>query len=214
MEIQKERTMETSREIISKISWYQTIEFEEGVISNGCKWCGDPAWQNIKKFLPSSLEGKRILDLGCNAGIFCVRSALMEAKECVGIDCNDWRKDSNYLEQAEFVKAFFEKKHNRKLNIRYIEGRMENILQEDNGIFDYCFAIASLYYTNKSEDVVKRISEICKNVIVRLRDKPRIEAFTQLFEKYGYKLVEVLQEKWWEKLNIQTDDFYLYHYAR
>ena len=112
---------------IRENSWYQTIEFTLDVSSRGCKWCGDPAWQNIKKFLPSSLEGKRVLDLGCNAGIFCVRSALLGADECIGVDCNDWRKDANYLEQAEFVKEFFEKKHNRKMNIRYIEGRMEDV---------------------------------------------------------------------------------------
>lgn len=198
---------------VDKYSWYQTIDFGKGIKSNGIAYCGDPAWENIRIYLPDSLVGKRILDLGCNAGIFCIRSILMGARECVGVDSNDWKKD-NYLEQAELVKKHFEEAYARPFNIRYIEGRMEEVLSQDLGKFDYCYAIASLYYTKDYESVVRRISEICRNVIVRLRDANRIEKFTALFEKCGYALCGSMREEWSKKLKTQADDFYLYHYAQ
>jgi 2-polyprenyl-3-methyl-5-hydroxy-6-metoxy-1,4-benzoquinol methylase len=198
--------------IINSYSWYQTVDFNDGVKSKGIAYCGDPAWGNIKTFLPDNLNNKRVLDLGCNAGVFCIRSILMGASECIGIDSNDWKKD-DYLGQAKFVKEYFEKKHNKIFNINYIKGRMEDVLKQDLGKFDYCYAIASLYYSSEPEFVVKRLSEICSNAIVRLRDADRIERFTSLFVKYGFVLRSSVQEKWYEKLNTKTDDFYMYHYV-
>lgn len=208
-------SLEERKGFIETQSWYQTIEFDEGISSKGCGWCGDPAWNNIVKLLPERLDGMRILDLGCNAGIFCVRSSLLGASECIGIDSNDWKKNVDYLKQALFVKQFFENKYDRKLNISFIKEKIEDYLQRtDIGIFDYCYAIASLYYTANPDFVIECLSRVCKNVIARIRDASRIEMLTKLFEKYSFKLVDVFQERWWEKLNQPTDDFYLYHYVR
>ncbi len=202
-----------TNEDLRQFSWYQTIEFEPGLTSSGCAWCGDPAWENIKKFLPEDLTGKRILDLGCNAGIFCVRSALMGA-ECVGVESDEWKRETNYLAQAEFVRSYFENKCSKKLNIRYIRGRIEEVINQDLGHFDYCLAIASIYYVNDPGAIVKRLTEICDNIIMRLRDINHERLFTGLLKKYGFVEKNVMQEKWWEKLGCPTDDFYLYHYAR
>jgi len=198
---------------IDKFSWYQTVNFWDGIKSRGIPYCGDPAWGNILTFLPENLNNKRILDLGCNAGIFCIRSILMGARECVGVDSNNWKKD-DYLGQARLVKDLFEEKYDREFNIEYIESRMKEYLIKEIGIFDYCFAIASLYYAKDSELVVRRISETCKNVIVRLRDADRIQKFTNLFEINGYTLCESMREEWDKKLGIPANDFYLYHYVK
>jgi len=204
-----------SREFVSSRSWYQTIQFEEDLKSKGCEWCGDPAWSNIVKLLPDSLEGMRILDLGCNAGLFCVRSALMGAKEVIGVDYTGWRKDWDFEEQQVFVKQYFENKYNRSLPIQYLSGRMEDVLEEvDLGHFDFVYGIASLYYTTNHEGIVRSISKITDKAIIRLREKNRINRFTSLFEKYGYRQDIVIREKWWEKLGRKTDDFYMYLYIK
>ena len=208
-------TKEELGKFVSSRSWYQSIQFEDDVRSTGCLWCGDPAWSNMVKFLPESLEGMRILDLGCNAGLFCVRSVLMGAKEAVGIDYVGWRPKWDFEEQQVFVKEYFEQKAGRNLPITYVSGKMEEILpKKDLGRFDYTYGIASLYYTEDPDGTVKAISEISDKAIIRLRDKNRISQFTKMFEKYGYKQEEVLREKWWEKLDRQTDDFYLYLFVK
>lgn len=204
-------------EFVSSRSWYQTINFTEGITSKGCEWCGDPAWSNIVKFLPQDLKDKSVLDLGCNAGIFCVRSALMGA-EALGIDYPGWRPNWDFIEQRVFVKKWFEQEYNNgdKFGIDYISGRMEEELPifENNLWFDYVFGIASLYYTEDPDGVVESISKITDKAIIRLRDANRIERFTKLFKKFGFKEKDVLREKWWEKLGRQTDDFYLYLFEK
>lgn len=208
-------TKEELRNFVSSRSWYQTIRFEEDIISRGCAWCGDPAWSNIVKFLPKNLEGMRILDLGCNAGIFCIRSALMGAKEVVGIDYVGWRPNWDFEEQQVFIKDYYEQRAGKKLPITYLSGKMEEILKtQDLGRFDYVYGIASLYYTEDPDGTVEGISKINNKAIVRLRDANRIESFTLLFKKYGYREEKVLREKWWEKLDRQTDDFYLYLFVK
>lgn len=204
-----------AEEFVKSRSWYQTIDFGDGLVSKGCDWCGEMAWANMQRFLPTSLEGMRILDLGCNAGLFCVKSALLGAKEVIGVDWNGWRPKWDFVEQQKFVKEYFEERCGKELPIKYVSGKMEEFVQTPNlGQFDYVFAIASIYYTNTPEETVRAISDIGKNVILRLREANRIELFTRLFKQYGFTLVDSFQEKCWEKVGRQTDDFYMYHYKK
>ena len=206
MDLQKE---------ISNYSWYQSIDFWDGISSRGCLWCGDPAWGLMKLFLPKTLKGKRILDIGSNAGIFCIRAALMGAKEVIGIESNDWKKDDKYLEQAYFVKKVFEKKHNGKLPITYINDRMENVLEDKSiGKFDVVFAIGSLYYSKKQDETVKNIARITNNAIVRVREDNRIRRFNELFVRHGFKHAGLIEERWEEILKVPADDFHLFHFLK
>jgi len=201
---------------VSSRSWYQTIRFEDDVVAHGPAWCGDPAWDHIKQFLPESLDGMRILDLGCNAGIFCVRACEMGAKEVVGIDYTGWRPNWDFEEQQVFVKSYFEQKHERELPIKFISGKMSEVLStQDIGHFDYVLGIASLYYSFNNKLLVQSIYDTCDNAILRLRDENRIKAFTTLFEQVGYKRVKEWQEKWWEILGRpNVDDFWLFLYEK
>ncbi|RLI35821.1 hypothetical protein DRO66_06815 [Candidatus Bathyarchaeota archaeon] len=208
-------TREEVGKFVSSRSWYQTIEFEEGIKAKGCLWCGDPAWGNMIKFLPKRLDGMRVLDLGCNAGLFCVRSAMMGAKEVVGVDYTEWRPKWDFEEQQVFVQKYFEQKNNTTFPIQYVSAKMEDFLEmEEVGQFDYVYGIASLYYTETPDRVVERISQITNKAIIRLRDANRIAQFTSMFKHHGFEEAEVLREKWWEKLDRQTDDFYMYLYVK
>ncbi len=200
-------------DFIESRSWYQTIEFENGIRSKGYEWCGEAAWENIATLLPTSLEGKRVLDLGCNSGLFCIKAALMGAKEVIGVDWPGWRPGWNFAEQQKFVRDYFERKYDRMLPITYHSGRMEEFLKNpDLGQFDYVLAIASIYYTEDPYMVVRRLADVADNVIVRLRDDSIIKRFRELFMRGGYIEHKVIQEKMWEKLKQQSDDFYLYHF--
>lgn len=213
---EKKITREYAEHFIKTRSWYQTIKFEDDLISRGCAWCGEMAWSHMLQFLPESLEGMRILDLGCNAGLFCIKAALMGAKEVVGVDWPGWRHGWDFIEQREFVQNYFEQKHGRKLPITYYTERMEEFLHRENlGRFDYAFVIASIYYTQDPEDVVQRISYIADNVIVRMRGEDIINRFSRLFSYSGYLETKAVQERCWEELdNIPTDDFYMFFYKK
>jgi len=208
-------TKEALTQFVDSRSWYQTIKFEDDVTSKGCDWCGEAAWGNMLKLLPANLNGKRILDLGCNAGLFCVKSALLGATDIVGVDWPGWRPNWDFQEQQVFVKEYFEQKYNTTLPIMYYANKMEDYLNQENvGRFDYVYTIASIYYTETPSEVVENIASITNNVIVRLRDENRITQFTKLFRDNGFTDSVVLHEKWWEQLNKPTDDFYMYLYMK
>jgi tRNA (mo5U34)-methyltransferase len=55
-------------------------------------------WQSFAKLIPASLEGKSVLDIGCNAGFYSQEMKQRGATRVLGID-----EDEGYLEQARFA---------------------------------------------------------------------------------------------------------------
>lgn len=55
-------------------------------------------WQGISHLLPEDLEGRSVLDIGCNAGFFCLEMKRRNAGRVVGID-----SDPRYLRQARLA---------------------------------------------------------------------------------------------------------------
>jgi len=57
---------------VTKLSpWYQTINFDGIISTKGGPYrnveAGERGWKNFSKLIPNSLEGMKVLDLGCNA---------------------------------------------------------------------------------------------------------------------------------------------------
>jgi tRNA (mo5U34)-methyltransferase len=55
-------------------------------------------WRVFENVLPSSLRGRTVLDVGCNAGFFAIKMKERGADRVVGID-----SDERYLAQARFA---------------------------------------------------------------------------------------------------------------
>jgi len=171
--------------------WYQTINID-GKLTKGCPGKGDveKTWEYIRKILPKTLEGMRILDLGCNAGAYCVKSILMGAEEVVGIEAND-----HYFKQALFVKECMEKKHNREMNIRYIHGRIHEHIG-GLGAFDIVYAFSILYHIRRSHihDVCGHMARNTKNIIARFRSPSDISRYSGIFEGFGFRICKQFEE--------------------
>ena len=176
---------------MKKSNWYQIIDID-GVPTNGKHGKGDveTTWENVKKFLPENLNGYRVLDLGCNAGMYCVNSILMGAKKAVGIEANE-----EYYEQALFVKKYMEKKHNISMNINYIHGKTEDHIK-NLGKFDIIFAFSILYHINS-----KYINKVCSwmadntnNIICRFRNNDDIKKYSDIFDFHGFLVREQFEE--------------------
>ena len=94
-------------DIIKKVknidSWYQTVNFN-GFTKKGHGKCGDDIWPKLRSAMPSSIKNLKILDLGSNVGIFCVRSAIEGAK-VTGIE-----NHSTYIKQSDLVLSYFKEK--------------------------------------------------------------------------------------------------------
>jgi len=197
-----------NRELLAEIErlkpWYQNVKFNEEVsaVSSHSRLSGEYAWKYIKQLLPESLEGKRILDLGSNAGLFCIRAAQMGAKEIIGIE-----RESKHLRQCAFLKKYF-----GIGNIKFINGEIENLHKMELGKFDVILAIAVLYWVGRSGatkhahyDEVYRIKEIefikyvttlADSFIVRARGKQynNSDYYSIIFGGCGFEMVKLINE--------------------
>lgn len=80
-------------------SWFHNLDLH-GVKTAPDHFLGDfpgVVWRYVQDTLPD-LQGKSVLDVGCNAGFYSIQSRRRGAKEVVGIDV-----DRRYLEQARLA---------------------------------------------------------------------------------------------------------------
>ncbi|ANM13210.1 MULTISPECIES: TIGR04290 family methyltransferase [unclassified Rhizobium] len=85
--------------------WFQNMRFGE-VETAPDHFLGDyPAfkWERFKHVVPEDLDGRSVLDIGCNAGFYALEMKRRNAGRVLGIDT-----DSRYLEQARFAAAHFD----------------------------------------------------------------------------------------------------------
>ena len=191
--------------IIQKIKdlvpWYQRINLDGTMtLKKGDNYfyakAGEHTWNTISKLIPTSLEGMRILDLGCNAGFYSVKSSLLGAVEVIGVELGPI-----FYNQSLFIKQFFEEYHSIKLNIKYIKSDIGNLDFDNIGQFDYVFLIAVLYhigkhkygkYTtealNEQKEVVEKLSNHTKKIIVRCRNAQynSQKYYNKLFKQVGF----------------------------
>ena len=167
--------------------WYQSMDLGDGLLAQGYRDSGDFIWPRIRALLSKNLKGKRILDIGCNAGVFCIRAA-QEGAEVVGIDHN-----AKYLAQAKFLKQYFDEL-DRKLPIIYINANVELIdIKKDFGSFDYVFGMAVIYHMHFISKIAKQISDITDCFIGRFStrkdgQKTKLKPFTYTMRDLGFKI--------------------------
>lgn len=80
--------------------WFHNLELG-GVATAPEHFLGDyprAKWERFRHALPADLGGKRVLDIGCNAGFYAIEMKRRGADRVLGID-----SDPRYLEQARFA---------------------------------------------------------------------------------------------------------------
>src|ERR1700730_16992329 len=80
--------------------WFHNIDLG-GVMTAPAHFLGDyPAvkWRRFAHTIPVDLEGKTVLDIGCNAGFYSIQMKLRVASRVLAIDA-----DTDYLTQARFA---------------------------------------------------------------------------------------------------------------
>ncbi|MFP4105025.1 MAG: TIGR04290 family methyltransferase [Phycisphaerae bacterium] len=85
--------------------WFHNIHLPGGEQTAPDHWLGDfPRfkWEQIAPHLPEDLTGRKVLDIGCNAGFYSIQLARRGA-EVLGID-----HDDRYLKQARWEAGQFD----------------------------------------------------------------------------------------------------------
>ena len=171
--------------------WYQPINFGYGLVSKPksksnkfsflssllTRDRGIRKWKNfIKPILPFSLKGKRILELGTNAGLFLHQSLKEGAREVVGIE-----KDDHYYSQAVFTSKIFSKTKGGYYPFRIYQNSMENFDYSLLGNFDIALLLAVIYHIGKSADYThlnkSQIEKLQIDTLVSLGSSSKYQLF-------------------------------------
>lgn len=112
-------------------------------------------WKPILKVCGGSLEGKRVLDVGCNCGGFSFLAQRAGAKEVVGIDI---RQEN--IEQAKAIQRYLGID-----NITFAIENINNITPEKYGQFDLVILAGIAYHLVNPIESFKIISKVCSDVM-------------------------------------------------
>jgi len=110
---------------------------------------------NVEKLRP--FEGKKILDVGCGSGRFCIAFALEGAKKVIGIDfaramieiADKLAADANVSDRCEFI-----------------TGGFPNAISENEAPFDACTANGFFDYVEKPVTIIARMRELTKGKLI------------------------------------------------
>lgn len=126
----------------------------EGRVFKRKKYFFDP----IVELCGGSLRGKRVLDLGCNSGFWCLSAIEEEADSVLGIDARQM-----FVEQANFV---FEVKEVDENRYDFIAGNVFDIDFSEFGTFDIVLCLGLLYHVNSPVLLVEKIARANDDILV------------------------------------------------
>ena len=120
--------------------------------------------QRFRHFMPSlldacsgSLAGKRVLDIGCNAGFWSIQCALLGAREVVGFDARP-----ELIEQAKLVASI--------VGVENTQFRVLNIwdmhLETFGGSFDVVLNLGVLYHLPKALEALELTKALTREHVV------------------------------------------------
>lgn len=105
---------------------------------------------------PKSFKGRRVLDIGCNAGYYSMVARLRRAKRVLGID-----HQPEYIDQALLVRGIME------MSDRDVEFRVsdENTLTLLDETFDYVINTGVMYHLENPMDFLRKVSAIATDTM-------------------------------------------------
>lgn len=120
-------------------------------------------YQRYEHFFPSvlshaggSLEGKRVLEIGCNAGFWCIQARLAGAEYVRGVDISE-----KNVEQASFIRDVVGLTH-----LEYQTVTAADVSSEALGEYDVVFFLGLLYHLDKPIEALERLHAVTREFAV------------------------------------------------
>jgi tRNA (mo5U34)-methyltransferase len=134
--------------------WYHNLNFG-GIATNPAE--GDyPArrWRIFEPFVPGNLQGKTVLDIGCNAGFFSLEMKKRGAERVIAIDFMP-----HLLAQVRFGSYWY------GLDVEPIELNAYDV--ETLGIgFDLVVFVGVLYHLKHPLYALEKVASVCRNTML------------------------------------------------
>jgi len=152
--------------ILGYQQWYQSVDFGNGVVADVTvppDWRPRPdlnpgsgldRWNYIVSRNLPDLTGSRVLDLGCNVGLYSIELARMGAREVVAVDRDTSIRQRtgrlprvDLISQAEFVHEALQYRENRNFPVIYQAIDFKNLSELKRlGWFDLILALNVVYH--------------------------------------------------------------------
>jgi tRNA (mo5U34)-methyltransferase len=141
--------------------WFHCIDLGDGLRTKTSSAIGEPVdhpqptWQAIQKYLPSDLDGKSVLDVGCNAGFYSIEMKRRGAARVVGVD-----SQGNLIRQAQFVRKLL------GLDIEYRRLSVYDLDPIAMGQFDVSLALGLIYHCKHLVLALEKLFAITRDLLV------------------------------------------------
>jgi tRNA (mo5U34)-methyltransferase len=197
---------EIRRRILELGKWFQNMTLG-GVQTAPDHFLGDyptVKWRKFERAIPADLTGKTVLDIGCNAGFYCIQMKRRGAARVLGID-----SDPAYLAQARFAAEMA----GANVEFRQMDVYRAAELREKFDVVLFMGVIYHLRHPLLALDILHE--HVVKDVLVfqsLLRGSTDIASLdfdypfreTRLFESAGYPVLHFVEHRyagdptnWW-----------------
>ncbi|HZI86381.1 MAG TPA: DUF1698 domain-containing protein [Pyrinomonadaceae bacterium] len=141
--------------------WFHSIDLGGGITTKTESVMGEPVnhphqpWQVIQQCLPRDLQGKSLLDVGCNAGFYCFEAKRRGVARVLGVD-----GQRQHIRQALFV---------RKVLGLEVEFRRMNVYELDQrsvGQFDITLALGLIYHLKHLVLALENLYKVTRELLI------------------------------------------------
>ena len=115
-------------------------------------------FEPLLELFGGSLKGKRILDIGCNAGFWSLQAIEAGCEYVLGVDGRDM-----HVEQAQLV---FETKGIDADRYHFVQGDIFEYDFSQHGEFDIVFYFGLMYHINKPVVLMEKIAAVNSDVVI------------------------------------------------
>ena len=155
----------TREEIISEINrlepWFHCIDLGDGLRTKSKSAIGEPTehprptWEKVKVCLPDDLSGQSVLDVGCNAGFYCIEMKRRGATRVLGID-----SQRELIRQANFVRNVID------LEIDYQRMSVYDLDPRRLGQFDITLGLGLIYHCKHLVLALEKLFLVTRRLLV------------------------------------------------
>lgn len=161
--------------------WFHCIDLGNGLTTKTKSYWAEPLdhplrlWKMLEAYLPTDFTGKKVLDVGCNAGFVAIEAKKRGADYVLGIDVNPL-----YLEQARLVASVLDLDIDiRKVTIYELDSFLEGV--------DLVFCLGVIYHLKNPMLALEKLHAVTNGRLVLESAilNPLVQRVMEIFDRDG-----------------------------
>jgi tRNA (mo5U34)-methyltransferase len=141
--------------------WFHQIDLGHGILTKTRPAATEPldhpagTWEIVKNCLPRNLEGRSVLDVGCNAGFYALEAKRRGARRVLGIDAQ-----RQLIRQARFAARAL------SLDIEYQRMSVYDLNPHWVGRFDVTLALGLIYHCKHPLLALEKLFGVTSDLLI------------------------------------------------